>query len=502
MSTKPKNEVIEPCGVCLDAFTSVVRKEVSCPYCAKGACSKCIEKYLMNTIEDPHCMHCRRAWTRSFLTTICTRTFLNQTYFKYRQDILLNRQKSFLPQFQMEAERELKARTIEKEDSALAKEFNELYKAYHARVNEIQAQRNIIYRRAARIRQGLAETAAAGAGTSTEPAIERAKFVRRCTADGCKGFLSSVWKCGLCLVWVCPDCFEVKGQDKDVAHTCNPDMLETAKLIKKDTKPCPTCGEMIMKTEGCDQMWCTGCHNAFSWITGKVVTGGIIHNPHYFQWMAQRGGAAPPQNPGNIPCGGLPDSYYMRRALNLCTKKELDDFMNIYRICTHIIEVERHRFERHLAPNNNNDIGVKYMMNDISEDDWKTQLARRERDRQKSNEIRDVLDAFNGATIDLFRRIDATTLNHYTKEQGETLIRQVTLELNALREFTTEALCGVSKGFGCSVPLIMPDWTIKHGKHTIIHPGPKRKVKKATTAAAGGGAGSEAASTVAESDSE
>ena len=61
--------------------------------------------------------------------------------------------------------------------------------------------------------------------------------------------------------------------------------VETAKLIRQTTKPCPKCGLRIHKASGCDQMWCIDCKTTFSWNTGEIVTGGIIHNPHYFQYL-------------------------------------------------------------------------------------------------------------------------------------------------------------------------------------------------------------------------
>jgi hypothetical protein len=602
----------EPCPICLESYTKSVRKQVSCQYCHESVCSKCLEKYLLNTIEDPHCMHCRKGWTRGVLGTMVTKTFINNTYFKYRQDILLNREKSFIPQFQMHAEREKRARDLEKENDKITIEYNKIMAEYNKAIAVVQNKRSALYRRISRIRAGLDEE-----GTTHEVAkqkeVERQKFVRRCTAEGCKGFLSSVWKCGLCNVWVCPDCFEVKGDNKDADHTCKKENLETAALIKKDTKPCPTCGEIIMKTEGCfakdtpilmwngttkmsqdicvgdelvgddgnkrividtfngvdkmyevkqnsgmtyivnskhtlvlkyavegqpieiivddyiklsdieknrlygynlngvlmkiavidigmgqyfgwrinennrfllndktcvkncSQMWCTSCHNAFDWNTGKVVTTGTIHNPHYFQWL-QKGGKVP-ENPRNIPCGGLPDGYNMRRKLQNVTPTELARFMEIYRICAHVIDVERHRYERHLTPLNNQDIGIKYMLNELSEEDWKRELAKREKDRQKSNEIRDILDAFNGATIDVFRRIDVYS-GSYTKEQQEDLVKTIITELTGLRQFTMDAMCEVSKSFNCSIPMVTPDWKVVHGKYTILQPGKKRVAKK------------------------
>ena len=96
-------------------------------------------------------------------------------------------------------------------------------------------------------------------------------FIRKCPSDGCEGFLSSAWKCGVCDIWACAKCFEEKGYEKDAEHTCKADDLASAELIKKETKGCPSCGTRIFKISGCDQMWCTACHIAFSWRTGPPL---------------------------------------------------------------------------------------------------------------------------------------------------------------------------------------------------------------------------------------
>ena len=121
----------------------------------------------------------------------------------------------------------------------------------------------------------------------------------------CRGFLSSAWKCGLCETWTCPKCFDVLGKEKECGHECDPNNVESAKLIKKETRNCPSCAIPIFKIEGCDQMWCTQCHIAFSWKSGLRVNG-VVHNPHFYQWQRAGGGAAPIQTPGAQACGGLP----------------------------------------------------------------------------------------------------------------------------------------------------------------------------------------------------
>jgi hypothetical protein len=170
---------------------------------------------------------------------------------------------------------------------------------------------------------------------------ERAHFVRKCPMEDCRGFLSSAWKCGLCQTHVCSKCHEPKlegeGTVEDVqedtkevtegikqentedtkqeeeetagirprGHVCDPNNVETANLLKKDSKPCPKCACIIFKISGCDQMFCTQCHTAFSWKTGAIETK-VIHNPHYYQYLRdQSANGEIPRNPLDNPCADI-----------------------------------------------------------------------------------------------------------------------------------------------------------------------------------------------------
>lgn len=58
-----------------------------------------------------------------------------------------------------------------------------------------------------------------------------------CPGNDCKGYLSTQYKCELCKLYVCPDCFEIIGYSKEEGgHLCKEDNLKSAELIKKETK--------------------------------------------------------------------------------------------------------------------------------------------------------------------------------------------------------------------------------------------------------------------------
>lgn len=106
-------------------------------------------------------------------------------------------------------------------------------------------------------------------------------------------------------------------------------------------------------------------------------------------------------------------------------------------------------------------------------------LAKREKDREKAREIRDVYDAFMGAVIDILRRIRIHGDGpRYTTEELTEEVLAILAELNVLREFTNEALLGISKSYNCSVKHIQVDWVLTSGKHTKFGRKRARRVKE------------------------
>ena len=71
-----------------------------------------------------------------------------------------------------------------------------------------------------------------------------------CPLSLCMGLVKN-GRCSECKKTVCAKCREERRK----VHECNKDQLETIKLLKRDTKPCPRCKVPIHKIDGCDQMF-------------------------------------------------------------------------------------------------------------------------------------------------------------------------------------------------------------------------------------------------------
>jgi hypothetical protein len=273
------------------------------------------------------------------------------------------------------------------------------------------------------------------------PKAREVRFVRACPVNNCKGFLSTAWKCGLCEAHVCSQCHEVKDPDDLQGHVCDAANVATADLLRRDTKPCPKCASMIFKINGCDQMYCTQCHTAFSWRTGQVVTG-TIHNPHYYEYLRRTQGNVP-RAPGDVVCGGLPDIYHFLRVTRLATT-QVDQryYQDMHRNIGHVQYVSTHKYR---AANylDNRDLRIKFMMNELTEDDFKRKIQQREKAENRKRAIREILVTYATVATDIFQK--------YTSGQF-TEAKEFNTEMYNLRDYTKGLLTDIQNTWKCVIP--------------------------------------------------
>jgi hypothetical protein len=644
-SKKTKKVVEEPesCGVCMDNYTPIIRKKCVCKYCKADTCSKCIERYLLERHEDAHCLHCRVNYNDITLSEICTKTYVQHVYFKHRQEVLINRERANLPGLQDAAILEKQKRDNEEKIKEINKEvevvqlqrdkvmtdYNLLYTQYYAALaakQDTTATRKKLdalllssdnYRKTiadkrdkiAQIRYPAAYGLPANGGTHAKPEEEKKKFIRRCTRDNCQGFLSTAWKCGICDYYSCSKCFVTKTKKQDDPHECKKEDIETAEMIKADCKPCPNCGEFIMKSSGCfakdtpillwngstkmsqdirvgdelvgddglkrtvldtttgvdmmyevkqnsgmtyvvnskhtlvlkkttdnglleeieiivdnylklddttkktlfgfklkypsecvkmsievsevglgeyfgwkvdcnskfvlsdlttchncDQMWCISCQTPFSWTSGKVVTGGAIHNPHYYEWM-RRNGQAMDRNPLDVPCGGYPNAWELRRMPKGMTTATANKFFEFHRICQELQDISGRTYRSHIDQTTTSTINVKFLLSDFDEKHWGQLLGKNERKRKRDREVQEIFAAFRMVAVELINRVQ-----NYRSEDGkirsftdlpikeaEVYITGLSKEIEELIKMINDGLRNVSISFNYSVPYIAVD---------------------------------------------
>lgn len=470
------------CIICTDKLNNSRNSEVKCEHCQFSACRTCCQTYIIDQTKAK-CMNndCIPEWSRKFMVKSFTKTFVNQDWKKVRENVLFDGEKALLPATQGVVEQRKNRIKMQADVKELDKQIFEL--------NRRRTDLVMNYDTTRRFGQ------------------ERRNFIRGCPQGDCRGFLSSMWKCGTCATWTCPDCHEVKGEFQDSPHTCDPNNVETAKLLAKDTKPCPKCATGIYKIEGCDQMWCTQCHTAFSWRTGQIET--HIHNPHFYEWQRRNNNGQAPRVAGDIPCGGagLELDYRLHQIINQALRqklndqdqygRELDDTTFLFRRVERIIQSSLHLREVQLPTyrvdhvQDNLELRVSYLMNEITEDDFKVKAQRANKQHEKKREMGDIIRLYIQTVVDILTR-----LNEYV-QGNESLIRQerdkadpvkarsnaerllikqrvneILDEAEVIRDYANECLVDIGNTYGSKVKAIrIYDATEKiyHGARDVLY---------------------------------
>jgi hypothetical protein len=328
-----------------------------------------------------------------------------------------------MPQTQPEVERILELRRLREE---VKKEREHMLRLYAASTLEYVKNQDEIQEVIERMHTLHAQIETLRYMSLDDVVVDAHAATRKCPSEVCKGFLSEEWFCGLCKTQYCRDCNEITNDN----HMCDPNAKETMKLINKDTKPCPSCGVMIHKINGCSQMWCPYCKAVYNYNTGQLDRG-RIHNPHYIEFTRSKN-----RDNSDIPCGGLP-SY--REMLDAGADESLANFT--FSIAWYEQDLQNHEnLRRNLMDTKM--LRIFYMLNKIDELYFKRELQKLDKKREKLDDTYNIFRMYVDTSSDLLRQcvINPTKIS----EIKDTLYR--------LTKYANSVITSIHKRYNCVTP--------------------------------------------------
>jgi hypothetical protein len=237
--------------------------------------------------------------------------------------------------------------------------------------------------------------------------------------------------CGLCAREYCRRCHELR--DDDDAHACDASNVASVRLMKRDTKACPTCAAPIYKIYGCDQMWCTACNTAFDWRSLELIKR-RVHNPHYLEYARLHPEAAQRRDGNGVAECGVVQCDADVSVLALGAQRFTDRIVNFRGLVLHVEQVEIPLIARNdnaaeqvndeeeeeedgtmhnghtgdckrdrcrVIFAGNRDLRMRYLLGEIAEDAFRKTLHSRQKLAERDAEIADVLRTLVAVGTDL-----------------------------------------------------------------------------------------------------
>ena len=432
------------CSICCEKFNKSTHFKIECKTCEDTSittCRACCKKYLIDNSISPKCMICKVEWDKEFLFDNFTKVFINKELKEIKENVLLEKEISKLADTQEYAEKIKIVRGLEKQKVELHNKEMKYKEKIRKIADKIKDINNSIV-------------------TIHSTKVTRGKeFCCKCPIDNCKGFLDSNYICGLCENTICKKCMETKDEN----HECDNDKIETIKLLKKDTRPCPKCGQLIFKIDGCDQMWCPPCHTTFSWRTGLIEEGNI-HNPEYYRWMRENNQSIP-RNVGDEPynpCGNniIPSHNFLtiiRKAFpyNKTDTVETIIMFNMHRIVGHITDMDRYAdIDRTHVNDKLRDLRVLYLFNQLTKESWKSKLQTIDKKQEKERKIIDVWNLLKIVIIEYIGKI----VENQNYIDLKIIILNIIQESKNIRKYCNNSFEKIGKIYTCVYPGITQEW--------------------------------------------
>ena len=387
-------------------------------------------------------------------------TFINIAYARHRGALLYEREKALLAETVPVAKLTKEIRDITSQLAPIQKQYDTLYKEYTALkglkgrstkyiIDDIQYDLSALRERISGlfIRKRMVEVTISHGQNTTAATARGPKYIRPCAGENCRGFINTGMECSLCETKYCGKCHEILNESQH--HSCKNEDIQSAIMIMKDSKNCPNCHVVTYKISGCSQMWCTLCHTVWNWTTGNVETG-VVHNPHYFEYM-RRNGRLPMENGGaggfggQNMCGNVEEQYRIGGTIQRLELMHPGFIYHMIRLRNHVFGVEIPKFVTNQV-RENRDLRIRYLLNEIDETRFKQLLHQREKRSIKKREFEQVMRMFSDVLLDLMAKFNASS-----SREGALAIES---EFRELCNFTNESLKQVGLMFKCKYPYI------------------------------------------------
>jgi hypothetical protein len=218
-------------------------------------------------------------------------------------------------------------------------------------------------------------------------------------------------------------------------------------------------------------MWCTGCHTAFDWNTGKKVVSERLHNPHWLEYQRTINGGAAPRTPEDVPCGGICSRNQVNTSIVTKINKVRNPCYNAYYSTTDPLADTLRSIHRVVENITLNDVRetriqiqglrdfkeqrVKFIVGEMTKAQLSAYIFRSDKTRQKNTEMLNVYELLSAVGIDLFNRMLAN------KNEGEVFIKEVEAqveEYSKLRAYCNGLFAIISNTYGMTVPQITKKW--------------------------------------------
>jgi len=416
-----------------------------CSYCKNQVCETCIQKFIEDKLREPLCMNCGNIWSREFvLENVIDKKWFLQHIGKY----ILEQEKMLLPETQEEVSLISRIQELSQCIKSLPtnQRLKSIYKNSDAFLKAIEEKRDILWKIKYEIHSAKRLTITYGGIGSDRASAKRDHYIFKCPSD-CRGFISNNYICGTCNCLVCKKCrVQIK---EDLEHICNEDDIKSSSLVSSLTKPCPKCMTPILKSGGCDQMFCVLCHTAFSWTTGKIEAG-VIHNPHYYEYLSTL--TTPMVDIEVLACGDIPDAMTYIKRITTVTNSQIfiRKLTDLHLIARHI----RHTIVPSWQINkvkDNIDIRVQYLLGEIDETTWESKLLFREKKRMKIKAFYDLIQMVLVILEDFVRRVFSFDI--FNIEKWHSFSSSIILEAVYLKKYYCTSLSQICKVHGGTIPL-------------------------------------------------